>query len=353
MRGPSAIRTARLGAATSARFANVNRLGLAGNRFGLNGWNNPGFRGRPGAWGGVGRNSFWNRYGGVWNRAGFRFWRPYYRPFAYGWNRWGWGWNRWWPWWRLWIPGLRYWPYYGYGYGGYGYGGGYYGYPTYSYQTACPDPLYYNQYADTYAPTYDQTQVAADQAAAPTDANASASGNQFADQGETQFRAGQFGDAAQSFRHALVEDPQNGVLVQLLAQSLFASGNYEEAAGAVQQSLMMLPQEQWGVVPSNVQELYSSQTTYDDQIAALEKAVSGSEAKPAERFLLAYQLGFRGQRQAALAQLAQVQKAAPDDQAAQRLTELFSKAAAPSAPANSGTLPPPRPRLGAPSTGRL
>lgn len=371
LRGQSAIRAARVRAATPARLATANRLGLTANRadfnanrLGLNSWNNLGGRGRPDAWAGWnGRNSLWNRYGNVWNRPGYRFWRPYYRPFVgLGWYRWNnWGWNRWgwWPWWRL-LPGVRFWPYYGFG-GGYGYASSYYGYPTYSYQTVCPDPVYYNQYPQSgYTPAYDPNQAPADTLpAAPAETSAADAAattwdaNRFADEGEALFRDGRYGDAAQAFRHALVEDPQNGVLVQLLAQALFAAGAYDEAAGAVQQSLMMLPQEQWGVVPANARELYNSRASYHDQLTALEKAVSGSDAKPAERFLLAYQLGFSGQTKAALAQLAEVRKAAPEDQAAERLAEIWSTDSAPATPAGRGELPSPRPRPSIRSAGDL
>jgi tetratricopeptide (TPR) repeat protein len=326
-RAPTAIRAARLRAATPARFAAGNRVGLNADRVRFhNNWNNLGWRGRPGSW-----------------------------------NRWGnwWGWNRWtrWPWWR-WV-GIRFWPYYwGGGYGSYGYGNYYYGYPTYSYQIVCPDPAYYGQYSQSaYAPTYDSSQAIPQEPspATPSDAATatSAGSNRFADEGEALFREGRYSDAAQSFRHALVEDSQNGVLVQLLAQALFATGRYDEAAGAVQQSLMMLPQEQWGVVPANSRELYASPASYDDQLSQLDKSVSGGDATPAERFLLAYQLGFSGQRSKALAQLAEVRKAAPDDQAAARLAELWSEGEPAAAPASRGELPSPRPRTGIRSAGDL
>jgi len=304
---------------------------------------------RPGAWAGVNnRANVWNRYGNVWNRPGYRFWRPYYGLAGGRWNNWGW--NRW-PWWRL-VPGIRFWPWFGgFGYGGYGYGNsgynnGFYGYSNYS---SYPSSTYYDQ--STFAPTYVEEQTApTDQPAATATATATASAesNQFADQGEAFFHEGKYRDAAQSFRHALVEDPQNGVLLQLLAQSLFATEQYDEAAAAVQQSLMMLPEEQWGLVPSNARELYSSQAAFDSQLATLKRAVEGKDKQdgsPAERFLLAYQLGFSGQQQAALDQLAEVRKAVPEDQASERLAEVLKNGPNAGAPQQE-TLPTPNTQPG-------
>lgn len=345
-RNASAIRAARLRAARPAGIAAANRLNWNAGRPGLDN------RVRPGGWAGVNnrpnawRSNSWNRYGNNWNRPGYRYWRPYY-GFAGGrWNNWGWNRWAWWPWARL-VPGIRFWPWfggYGYGYGNYGYNNGSYGYSNYS---SSPSTTYYDQ--STYAPTYvDQQAASADQPAptAAATATASADSNRFADEGETLFREGKYREAAQSFRHALVEDPQNGVLIQLLAQALFATEQYDEAAAAVQQSLMMLSEEQWGLVPANARELYSSQAAFDSQLSTLKRAVEGNgEGSPAERFLLAYQLGFSGQRQAALDQLAEVRKAVPEDQASERLEEVLKKGPDASTPSRE-TLPAPNPQPG-------
>ena len=43
---------------------------------------------------------------------------------------------------------------------------------------------------------------------------------------------GKYQQAVQDWRHALVDDPQNGAIVLLLSQALFAVGQHVEAAGA-------------------------------------------------------------------------------------------------------------------------
>jgi hypothetical protein len=110
----------------------------------------------------------------------------------------------------------------------------------------------------------------------------------------------------------------------------------------------MLPQDQWGVVPENLAELYPDRSPYASQLRALENAAGAAGASAAEKFLLAYQLGYGGRRSDALALLAEVRKLAPEDRAAQRLAELWtSQRPQPGkAATGGGELPLPRPRAG-------
>jgi hypothetical protein len=79
-----------------------------------------------------------------------------------------------------------------------------------------------------------------------------------------------------------------------LAQALFAAGQYEEAAGATQAGMQMLPEEKWGVVIRGYQELYGDMQDYTNQIRALEKARTEKPDSPALRFLLGFQFGYLG-----------------------------------------------------------
>ena len=95
---------------------------------------------------------------------------------------------------------------------------------------------------------------------------------QFADQGEADFKAGNYKAAARDWQHALVDDPQNGAIMMLLAQALLALGQYDEAAGATQAAMQMLPEDKWGVVVTNYAQLYGNPQDYTDQLKAVEKA---------------------------------------------------------------------------------
>jgi tetratricopeptide (TPR) repeat protein len=205
--------------------------------------------------------------------------------------------------------GDRYWyPYYGRGYRRifpyHGFGGlGYYGYGFSPYSHGN-----YGNYGYTTGPA-----VVSPQQPATT-----ASG-QFAQQGELEFKARRYKAAIQSWRHALVDDPQNGVLVLMLGQALFADGQFDEAAGAVQQGLAMLPEDQWNVVVGNYKELYGRSGEYAAQLKALEKAAKQEADNPADLFLLGYHYGFLGYPTQAVTKLDQLIKLAPEDELAKRL----------------------------------
>ncbi len=209
-------------------------------------------------------------------------------------------------------------PFYGYGYGypryGYGYGGnGGYGY-GYGY------PSYYTTNYNTY-PTYaaDTTVVAQ----SPADSTLAADAQDFAAQGEAEFQAGQYPAAAKSWRHALVDDPDNMVLLLMLSQAQFATGNFDEAAGAAQHALQNLPKENRSAVVANFRELYGNAEDYTDQLRALE-AASEKAASPALQFLLGYHYGYLGYPKEAVRELDKGLKLMPNDGIAKELRDEFA-----------------------------
>jgi tetratricopeptide (TPR) repeat protein len=147
----------------------------------------------------------------------------------------------------------------------------------------------------------------------------------FISDGEEEFKAGRYREAAQNWQHALVDSPANGAVLLLLSQALFALGQYSDAAGAVQMAMQMLPEQEWGNVVNRQQELYGDAQAYSAQIKALEQARDAKTDDPAIRFLLGYQLGYNGQTQQAVRELGKGLELQPKDQGAQRLKELFSK----------------------------
>jgi tetratricopeptide (TPR) repeat protein len=147
----------------------------------------------------------------------------------------------------------------------------------------------------------------------------------FAALGETEFKQGNYEKAVKAWRHAVVDDPQNGILVNLLAQGLFATGKYAEAAGATQQSLALLPQDKWGVVTTNYKELYTKIGDYTTQLRALEKASKDKPEDPALHFLLGYHYGYLGYPKEAVTQLDKVIEQVPQDQMAKKLRDIFSE----------------------------
>jgi hypothetical protein len=203
------------------------------------------------------------------------------------------------PWFGFGAFGLWGWPYYGYGYG-YGYG-----YPCYGYN-------YYGNGGYGYGANY----AVAAQADPTTGA--------FADQGEADFKAGKYQAAARDWQHALIDDPKNGGIIMMLAQALFATGQYDEAAGATQAAMQALPEDKWGVVVTNYSQLYGNVQDYTDQLRALEKARDAKPDNPAIRFLLGFHFGYLGYPKQAVRELDKAMTLAPKDLGSRKIREIFA-----------------------------
>ncbi len=147
--------------------------------------------------------------------------------------------------------------------------------------------------------------------------------DEFAALAEEAFRQGNYERAARLWRHALVEDPQNGLLLLLMGQALFATGKYREAAGAVQAGLALLEEKNWNVVVANWRELYGKPEDYTKHLRALEKAIQQNPNDPALRFLVGYHYGFLGYPKEAARELGYLKQLAPKDKIGLRLYEIM------------------------------
>jgi hypothetical protein len=343
--------------------------GVGGN----NGGNGNGHHHHGGYYGGNFRN---NR---LWFGFGTGFWPYYawnYRPFWGGYGRFGFGFGGLgfggygYPGWGFGSYGLNGYGM-GYGLGGYGLGYGGYGgyglgYGNYGYNSYCSYMPGYSIYGNNYGYGYspyassgyygsngygsnysgygnaplttgnpaDGLQVPGSPVTmaqinpnvpAGTDPNAAvraqSADDDFAGQGEAEFKDGNYEKAAKHWRHALLDDPKNGVLVMLLSQSLFASGKYDEAAGAAQQGMLLMEEKDWGVVVVNYKEIYPKIGDYTTQLRALEKARKEKPDNPALRFLLGYHYAFLGYPTEAMAELDKTISLAPQDEIAVKLKE--------------------------------
>ena len=294
---------------------------------------------------GFNHNGFGNRFG---NRNfffgnGFGFGGFGFGGFGFGfgpWGLWGFGYPGFglglfgWPWLLNYgLLGLGYGGYGGYGYGGYGYGGsGYGGYGMgYGYDPYC-DYGSYPGYSGLGGYAYPGNAVADPQddalaANQPPAVNPKPGANDadnakvFAEKGENDFKARDYKGAVYAWKHAVVDDPMNGVLVMMLAQGFFATGEFDEAAGAAQRAMQILPKEEWGVVVKNYKELYNNVQDFTDQLRALEKAVKEKPTDPALRFLAGFQYAYLGYPKEAVDQLDKGLKLAPRDEIAKKLRE--------------------------------
>jgi tetratricopeptide (TPR) repeat protein len=163
---------------------------------------------------------------------------------------------------------------------------------------------------------------------------------EFVDRGEKAFRNGDYAGAVYAWRHALVDTPENPVLTLMLAQALFATGNFDDAAGATQSALQQLPSEQWGVVVTHYRELYGQAKDYTAQLRALETAIREKPDQPTLRFLAGYHFGYLGFVNPSIEQLDKALKLTPGDALARQLRdEMRSKLLKPVPP------PPPAPGI--------
>ncbi|MCA9093946.1 MAG: hypothetical protein KDA68_10695 [Planctomycetaceae bacterium] len=338
-------------------------------------------------WGAGNRFFPYGGYGSLF-RIGFGFGRPwgyggYYGGFGryglWGGRRWGWGYSRW-AWrhpWRALLLGYGGYGYGGFGYGGYGYGGygyggyglggyggfgynpycsygyGNYGYGNYGYGNSGYGSYGYTPvaYSNGYANAGTPVLAAVSTDATPTPlvvqndpatdpaATASATDSAFADLGEQEFKAANYSKAVDAWRHAIVDDPKNGVLYMMLSQAYFAVGKYNESAGAAQQGMLLLPEENWGVVPQNYKELYTNIGDYTKQLKDLEAARKKKEDDPALRFLLGYHYGYLGYPTEAVRELDKGLSIVPEDELAEKMRDGFKSKIKPQTAAATKPVP--------------
>ena len=112
--------------------------------------------------------------------------------------------------------------------------------------------------------------------------------------------------------------------MMLLAQALFAEGKYEQAAGATQAAMQMLPEDKWGIVIANYGELYGNVQDYTDQLRALEAARHSNPDSPALRFLLGFHFGYLNYPKQAVRELDKGLTLAPRDLGSRKVREIFA-----------------------------
>ena len=156
-------------------------------------------------------------------------------------------------------------------------------------------------------------------------ANSSAESNAFVRQGEDALKVRDYRLAVRAWRHAVVDDPKNGATIMMLGQALFAVGDYDEAAAAVQQAMMLLPEEKWGGVVSQFRGLYTNIQDYFDQLTELAKAVEQYPNDPALRLELGFQYAYSGHPDLALRQLDKLLELVPQDPIARKLRDRVNK----------------------------
>jgi tetratricopeptide (TPR) repeat protein len=173
---------------------------------------------------------------------------------------------------------------------------------------------------DYSQPVVIQNYNTADSTGGTADANAQATAeNQQAmslfDDGMAAFKAGNYEQALAKYDAALKLMPTDPVLHEVRALSLFALGQFKEAAATLNSLLATAPGMDW----TSMSSLYGSVDDYTAQLRKLEAYVKANPTDPAAMFVLAYHYLVIGQTDAAIRALQEVVKLQPKDATAQRM----------------------------------
>lgn len=327
----------------------INTINTNNNSFtniGVNagGW---GYGVRPGwgyggwGYGGLGYGGGWGYpgWGGGWSNAwNDGFVNPYYNGWYNGCWTGNWGFGSWWApvaigaaSWGL-ASSLSGW---GLGYGSLGYAGGSYVNPYYaSIPAAVVESLPYD---------YSQPVVVNSFAAnEPSDAQPAAApaSNSLVDAALTSFRSGSYVAALASLDQAVKGSPNDSVIHELRALTLFALDRYPEAAATLNSVLATAPGMDW----TTLSNLYGSIDAYTAQLRRLEEYCRSHRNDPAAYFVLAYHYLVAGHPEEAAEALEVVVAHQPGDIVAKRMLESIRppQAIAPAAePASAETDAPP------------
>jgi hypothetical protein len=226
---------------------------------------------------------------------------------------WGWGWGCWsWPcYWAC------YYPYWWYCSGPY-YASAYWYYPVVAstvYVETEPQVVYAEP-QPTAAPAVGEGAVLANPQEGPAGVPLTIAAQRYLELGDRAFREGRYTDAVQFYAKAVEFAPDQGALYLVLADALFAAGDYHYGAYAIRRALELDP----SLVQTTVDKhgFYPDPSLFEQQLTALERYLSEHSADRDARLVLALNYLFA----ARAIDATRVLEASPgDDPAAARILE--------------------------------
>jgi tetratricopeptide (TPR) repeat protein len=275
------------------------------------GWNNryPG-NGGWGTWGRPGNFPAWSY------RPGWNYHQGWVHGYWAGQN------NNWWNNWGGFATGLALG-----GLGAWGIGSSLYnwGYASYANPYYVTQPVVVQQpvvvdqpVVVQQTPVYDYSQPIDTSAPPPEEATADPALTAF-DQAREAFKAGEFTQALAGADAALKTLPNDAAIHEFRALTLFALGQYDQAAATLYAVLSVGPGFDWTTLIG----LYSSVDVYTQQLRALEAYVKEHPDSAAGHFVLGYHYFTQGHAPEALREFQAVTKVQPNDTlAAQMVRQL-------------------------------
>jgi tetratricopeptide (TPR) repeat protein len=282
---------------------NVNNINNIHNNVNVNNWNRGGWGYGGGGWG----------YGGNWNNGGWNngYWHNhwnnnYVNHHYHGWYNGAWNGNWANNWYGPWALGVTAWGLSSLA--GWGYGTTYYN----PYYVAAATPVYnYSQ------PVVVQNYYTTDDSGAQIPAAPQPTAEQLQpfDQGLALFKAGDYNGALQKFDLALRDVPNDPVIHEVRALTLFALGRYQEDGAALNALLATSPGMDW----TTMSGLYGDPNAYTQQLRKLEDFCRANKTDAAALFALTYQYLVIGQQETAVNLLKHIVKLQPKDMVSQRM----------------------------------
>jgi hypothetical protein len=335
---------------TKPSFPTPNRPGIGGNRPGIgdgnNFWNsgnigsgnwgnNNNFNNiNVGGWGlggyGLGGYGLGYGYGGGYGGWANRWNTGYVNPHYGGWYNgcWGgnWGYNG--GWWAPFAVGAATWGLastlgsWGWGYGGGGYVNPYYSAVPAAMVAASPydysQPVVVNNYVTNDGDLTDASTVQGGTATAESAPAASPSDAAF-DAALSAFKQGDYSAALAGCDKAVKLSPNDSIIHEVRALSLFALGRYPEAAATLNAVLAAAPGMDW----TTLSGLYGSVDAYTQQLRKLEDYCRANPDSAAGFFVLAYHYLVGGYSDMAADALRVVVAKQPGDVVAKRLLDAL------------------------------
>jgi tetratricopeptide (TPR) repeat protein len=188
------------------------------------------------------------------------------------------------------------------------------------------------------APDYDYDALAGDSSSPPpAETSQAGTGLPIFDQARQEFYSGDYQAALKSTDGALKEMPNDAVIHEFRALTLFALGKYQDAAATLYAVLSVGPGWDW----TTMSGLYPNVATYTEQLRKLEVFIRANPDDPAARLVLAYHYLTAGHDDAAKDQVQQLLKLTPTDPLATQLLQSLDPAA--EAPTPAKQVEPPKP----------
>jgi hypothetical protein len=210
---------------------------------------------------------------------------PYYSPYCYYWRPWS-----------------YYYPAY---------------YPSYATAYVVHDTYDVPAYEEPVEPSTETPKYSRDEAPA------------FTSTGWEHFRGGDYFDAVESFRQAVLADPDDAQAKIAFAQGLFALGQYADAAFLIRRASELSPD--LPVVGVDPRGRYADPMDHAEQMVALRAFLERVPGDPAALLVLAVQSYFTGDVTAARESFQLLHGLDPEDQVAKQFLERLGPAPAPAA----------------------